>query len=46
MGAAALTRLLEVVQCFAWNASATNILDAAEHAGALRHILVLFGADW
>jgi H+/Cl- antiporter ClcA len=44
MGAAALTRLLEVVQQLAWNGSATNILDAAEHAGALRHILVLLGA--
>ena len=44
IGAAALTRLLEVVQHFAWNGSATNILDAAEHAGAWRHILVLLGA--
>lgn len=44
MGAAALTRLLEVVQHFAWNGSATNILDAAEHAGVWRHLLVLLGA--
>ena len=44
VGAAALTRLLEVVQHVAWKGSGTNILDAAEHAGALRHILVLVGA--
>jgi hypothetical protein len=44
MGAAALTRLLEVVQHLAWNGSGTNILDAAEHAGVWRHILVLLGA--
>lgn len=44
MGAAGLTRLLEVVQHFAWNGSATDILDAAEHAGAWRHIVVLLGA--
>src|ERR1700685_551931 len=44
IGAAALTRLLEVVQHLAWNGSGTNILDAAEHTGALRHILVLVGA--
>ncbi len=44
VGAAALTRLLEVVQHLAWNGSATNILDAAEHAGAWRHILVLLSA--
>jgi CIC family chloride channel protein len=44
VGAAALTRLLEVVQHFAWRGSATNILDAAEHAGAWRHIIVLLGA--
>jgi len=44
ISAAALTRLLEVVQHFAWNGSATNILDAAEHAGVWRHILVLLGA--
>jgi chloride channel protein, CIC family len=44
IGAAALTRLLEVVQHFAWNGLATNILDAAENAGVWRHILVLLGA--
>jgi CIC family chloride channel protein len=42
--AVALTRLLEVVQRLAWNGSGTSLLDAAEHAGAWRHILVLIGA--
>ena len=32
IGAAALTRLLEVVQHVAWSGSATNILDAAQRA--------------
>ncbi len=41
LGAAALTRLLELVQRVAWQGSPTNILQAAEHAGAARHILVL-----
>jgi chloride channel protein, CIC family len=40
IGAAALIRLLELVQRLAWNGSGTNILDAAEHAGAWRHIFV------
>jgi len=44
IGAIALTRLLEVVQHLAWKGSGTNILDAAEHAGVWRHILVLLGA--
>jgi len=44
VGAAALTRLLEVVQHFAWNGSATNILDAAQHVGAWRHVFILLGA--
>jgi CIC family chloride channel protein len=44
IGAAALTRLLELVQHLAWNGSGTNILDAVEHAGVWRHILVLAGA--
>ena len=44
IGAVALTRLLEMVQHLAWNGSGTNILDAAEHAGVWRHILVLLGA--
>ncbi len=44
IGAAALTRLLEAVQHFAWSGSATNILDAAQHASPLRHIVVLLAA--
>jgi len=42
--AAALTRLLEVVQHIMWSGPGTNLLDAAEHSGAWRHILVLLGA--
>ena len=34
IAAAALTRLLEMVQHIVWNGSGTNLLDAAEHAGA------------
>jgi len=41
--AAALTRLLEMVQHVVWNGSGTHLLDAAGHAGAWRHILVLLG---
>lgn len=44
VAAAALTRLLEIVQRFAWSGSGTNLLDAAEHASASRHMLVLLGA--
>jgi H+/Cl- antiporter ClcA len=44
LGAAALTRLLEVVQHIAWHGSATNILEAAQHASIARHILILLGA--
>src|ERR1700722_13618336 len=44
IGAAALTRLLEVVQHVAWSGSATNILDAAQRATPLRHIVVLLAA--
>ena len=43
-GAILLTRLLEIVQHFAWSGSGTHILEAAEHAGALRQCLVLLGA--
>ncbi len=43
-GAAALTRLLEVVQRGAWHGSGTNILDAARHASIERHLLVLLAA--
>jgi chloride channel protein, CIC family len=42
--AAALTRLLEVVQHIMWGGQGTNLLEAAEHVGAWRHILVLLGA--
>jgi len=42
--AAALTRLLETVQHIMWSGPGTNLLDAAEHASAWRHILVLLGA--
>jgi len=44
LAAAALTKLLEVVQHLAWNGSGTSMLDAAMHAGAWRHILVLVAA--
>jgi CIC family chloride channel protein len=44
VAAAVLTRLLETVQRFMWNGTGTNLLDAAERAGAWRHILVLLGA--
>jgi chloride channel protein, CIC family len=39
-----LTRLLEIVQHFVWSGSGTHILDAATHADAWRHIIVLLGA--
>ncbi|MGA9390900.1 MAG: chloride channel protein [Candidatus Sulfotelmatobacter sp.] len=41
LGAAGLTRLLELIQRVAWNGSATNILEAAQHASATRHLVVL-----
>jgi CIC family chloride channel protein len=44
IAAAVLTRLLEIVQRFMWGGQGTNLLEAAEHAGAWRHILVLLGA--
>lgn len=44
VAAAALTRLLELVQRLAWNGSGTNILEAARQATALRHIVVLLSA--
>ena len=44
IGAAMLTKLLELVQHLAWRGSGTDILDAAQHASAWRHILVLLGA--
>jgi chloride channel protein, CIC family len=44
LAAAALTRLLEAVQHLTWNGSATDLLDAVEHVGAWRHVLVLISA--
>lgn len=44
LGAVALTRLLELVQHVAWRGSPTDVLDAAQHASPLRHILVVLGA--
>jgi H+/Cl- antiporter ClcA len=44
IGAAVLTRLLEMVQHFMWHGAGTNLLDATEHASPWRHILVLLGA--
>ena len=44
IAAAALTRLLQAVQHLAWHGSPTDILEAAQHAGAWRHVLVLLGA--
>lgn len=43
LGAAGLTRLLELIQQLAWRGSPTNILEAAEHASVARHLLVLVG---
>ncbi len=45
LGAVALTRFLEWVQHVAWNGgSGTDILGAAHHATATRHVVVLLGA--
>jgi CIC family chloride channel protein len=44
LGAAALTRLLELTQELAWHGSAINILEAAQHASAARHVYVLLAA--
>ena len=44
IGAAALTRLLEWVQRLAWGGSGTDLLNAAQHADAWRHVAVLVGA--
>lgn len=40
LGAAALTRLLKLTQRIAWRGSASDILQAAQHASVERHILV------
>jgi H+/Cl- antiporter ClcA len=42
IGAAVLTRLLDLVQHLVW--PGPNLLDAAAHAAAWRHILILLGA--
>ena len=44
IAAAALTRLLEIVQRLMWGGSGTDLLEAAQRAGAWRHIFVLLGA--
>lgn len=44
LGAAALTRLLEAFQHLTWRGSPTDILEAAQHTSAWRHVLVLVGA--
>jgi chloride channel protein, CIC family len=44
LAAGALTRLLEAVQRVMWNGSPTNVLEAASHASAWRHVLVLLCA--
>ena len=44
IAAAALTRLLELVQRLVWGGTGTNLLEAAQRAGAWRHVLVLLAA--
>jgi CIC family chloride channel protein len=44
VAAAALTRLLELVQRWAWGGTGTNLLEAAEKTDAWRHVVVLLGA--
>jgi len=44
VAAAALTRLLELVQRMVWGGSGTNLLESAQQANAWRHVLVLLGA--
>jgi len=44
LAAAALTRLLEVIQRVSWHGSGTNILEAARQASVSRHIVVLLAA--
>jgi chloride channel protein, CIC family len=41
LAAAGLTRLLELIQRLAWHGSATNVLEAAQHASIARHVIVL-----
>jgi hypothetical protein len=44
LAAAALTRLLVLVQRWMWGGTGTNLLEAGERANAWRHVLVLLGA--
>ncbi len=43
-GAAALTRLLEIVQRFFWHGSGTDLLASVQQASAWHRVLVLIGA--
>jgi chloride channel protein, CIC family len=44
LAAAVLTLLLELVQHTLWGGAGTDLLSAAQHAGAWQHILILLGA--
>jgi CIC family chloride channel protein len=44
IAAAALTRLLEVVQRWTWGGVGTDLLEATQRAGAWRHMAALLGA--
>jgi CIC family chloride channel protein len=44
IGAALLTKLLELVQRVAWRGSSTDILAAAQKVSLERHVLILLGA--
>ena len=44
LGAAALTRLLEVVQRLCWGGTGTDLLNSASHSSAWHRVLVLVGA--
>ena len=44
LGAAALTKLLEAVQRWAWQGSGTDLLASAVTASPLRHVLILVAA--
>lgn len=41
LSAIALTRLLEIVQRWMWGGNGTNVLDAAQHVEAWRHVFIL-----
>jgi H+/Cl- antiporter ClcA len=43
-GAAALTKLLEMVQRFVWGGTGTNLLASAMHASPANHVLALVAA--